>query len=431
MNDLYYNLILVVIIIVLFLSLILIAYFYNSYTNNKATVKDNLYETKDYVNDTTRILDENIKMSYDDNNKRIDKLDDKYKAINRDLTKNVNTNTTDINRLKTGIQDNNDRMTSNLNKFDKNMKQYFEFRSSGSIINDSIYNYTFSAVPNLSMNLITDITALSGMTIKTDDKLGKNMRICDEGVNQINCIDMSITDGTFNIKPSPVTSNNVNTINIKGRDESKIANIDLVNNNIYLGGDKDTAGMMVNKDNIYVKKLNFMNPASSFTDEKVYVDKSKILKNQPQALNANTYEFNIYDTKMHKDPADILITIPCNYLIQASTGDKYKIYITLTVPYKPFKIYGIERNKVIQIPVYQLANMKVDEIPLDNKDITSLSKIGDIKLKEKIIKITTLDNLNFGDVINIELESADLTIMEKYKTVNPLFTSFDAYIVDM
>ena len=69
-----------------------------------------------------KLLDDNIKTSYDDNNKRIDKLDSKYKEINRDLTKEVNTNTTDISKIKLNIDTNNSNITKSLNNFDNNLK---------------------------------------------------------------------------------------------------------------------------------------------------------------------------------------------------------------------------------------------------------------------------------------------------------------------
>ena len=56
MNDTYIILIIIIIILVLSLSFILISYFYNSYSNNKIVVNDNLVKTKDYINNTTTTL---------------------------------------------------------------------------------------------------------------------------------------------------------------------------------------------------------------------------------------------------------------------------------------------------------------------------------------------------------------------------------------
>jgi len=50
MNDLYYNIIIIVLVLVLFLAYILIAYFYTSYSNYKEDVDVNFEKTKNYIN---------------------------------------------------------------------------------------------------------------------------------------------------------------------------------------------------------------------------------------------------------------------------------------------------------------------------------------------------------------------------------------------
>jgi len=455
MNDIYYNLILLVIIIVLFLALILIAYFYNSYTNNKIVLKNNLYETKDYVNDTSRILDENIRASYDDNNKRIDKLDDKYKDINRDLTRNINTNTNEINKLKGSIELSSNNINKSLNNFDNGLKQYFDFKASGSRISDSIFNYTFAPVPNLSIDLIRNVTALNGMTVMSDVTTNNNFRICDTDNSKKNCIDMSITkEGVFNIAPIPDISNekinNINKINILNKDNKKLVNIDLKTNNIFLGGEGDDAGMMINNDNVFVKKLNLINPNISFTDEKIYKDKNSYL---PADNSVNTYEFNIMDTKY---VPETLISIPCNYWIEtkdkvdgagvggidASTKyDINKLTIQLRIDNNIFFPLGIPTGTKIRIPIHHLIKPVIQSpqddilINLDNS-MTSIFAVkyeADVNSRMNYIICELLTNINFGDLLNIILDNnhKKFVLDKKYDDIKPLFSTFDAYIVNM
>jgi hypothetical protein len=452
MNDIYYNLIILIIIIVLFLSLILIAYFYNSYTNNKIVIKNNLYETKDYVNDTSRILDENIRASYQDNNKRIDKLDDKYKVINKDLQTNINTNTTEINKLKTSIDASSNNINKTLNNFDNGLKQYFDFKSSGSRISDSIFNYTFAPVPNLSIDLIRNVTALSGMTVMSDVTTNNNFKICDTDNSKKNCIDMSITkEGVFNIAPIADFGdkvNNINTINILNKDNKKLLNIDLKTENIFLGGDKDEAGMMIHNDKVFVKKLNLLHPNKNFTDDKFYANKNTYLQN---ANEVNTYEFDIMDTKYQKD---VLINIPCNYWIEtevktttppsgtdtSTIREIKKIIIQLRIDNYTFFPLGLNAGTIIRIPIYHLAVPTTDikNDGLVNLDINMRSKVklsfeGLVQGKQNIIICETLTNIDYLDVLNIVLENTNniFALDKKYDNIEPLFSTFNAYIVNM
>jgi len=450
MNDIYYNIIIVVIIIVLCLSLILIAYFYNSYVNNKITIKNNIYETKDYVNDTTRILDENIRASYNDNNKRIDKLDDKYKDINRDLTRNINSNTNDISKLKTTIDASSNNITKTFNNFDNGLKQYFDFKSSGSRISDSIFNYTFAPVPNLSMDLIRNVTAVSGMTIMSDTTTNNNFRICDTDNTKKNCIDMSISkEGVFNIAPIPDISsdklNNINSINILNKDSEKLVNIDLNTNNIYLGGEGENAGMMINKNDVFVKKLNLIHPFANFTDEKIFKNKTSYLQNSP---DINAYEFDIDDTKFKTES---IINIPCNYWIDvintASSGSTpsyeiTKISIQLRLDNILFYPDNLPKSGTkISIPIHHLAPPTTTNLinSLDNKDISMSSKFAisfksDKDAQSNYIICELLTNtLVYGETLNIILENLDKKFIldPKYNDIRPIFSTFDAFIINV
>ena len=77
-----------------------------------------------------------------------------------------------------------------------------------------------------------NITAVSGMTIKTDaDNL---MKICDlSSINSSNCMNMNVNNNNFNIYPTvPTTTNNnnISNIDIYNKNKSQImARFDLNN----------------------------------------------------------------------------------------------------------------------------------------------------------------------------------------------------------
>lgn len=269
MNDLYYNIIIIVLVLVLFLAYILIAYFYTSYSNYKDDVDVNFEKTKNYINLNITKLDSNIRTSIDENNTKIfntsNYISDINTKVNRNdlrYTDNYNNVTNLINVTNTNLNNTNSNLNlflnntnsninntnSNLNKFDTNIKQYFQYKSNGSTINDAIFNYQFGVSPNLSLDLLRNVNAISGMTVETDNSTN-NFRLCDKSRN---CMDMNIDNQGLNIFPSIFNSNNT-TSNIYIYDKNKtsiLAKFDLANRGIYLGGDGENAGMYINNSNV-------------------------------------------------------------------------------------------------------------------------------------------------------------------------------------
>jgi hypothetical protein len=296
------------------------------------------------------------------------------------------------------------------------------------------------------------VTALSGMTVMSDVTTNNNFKICDTDNSKKNCIDMSITkEGVFNIAPIADFGdkvNNINTINILNKDNKKLLNIDLKTENIFLGGDKDEAGMMIHNDKVFVKKLNLLHPNKNFTDDKFYANKNTYLQN---ANEVNTYEFDIMDTKYQKD---VLINIPCNYWIEtevktttppsgtdtSTIREIKKIIIQLRIDNYTFFPLGLNAGTIIRIPIYHLAVPTTDikNDGLVNLDINMRSKVklsfeGLVQGKQNIIICETLTNIDYLDVLNIVLENTNniFALDKKYDNIEPLFSTFNAYIVNM
>lgn len=414
MTDTYIILIMIIIIVVLILSFILISYFYNSYNTNKIAVNDNLVKTKDYINNTTTTLNSNIK----DTKTNIDKVDMLLtNRINRAST-DIAINSNDITTLKNNVGLMSTLVNtngSNLNNYDKSIKQYIEFRNNNTTINDALFNYRFEVVPNLSMNFLRNITAVSGMTVKTNNT-DNSMRICDNSIGTSNCIDMNIKDGAFDIYPSAVPQNNVNNINIYNKNKQKVlANFNLVDNNIYLGGAKEDAAMFINESNVYVKKLNFLIKDGKFDSSKQIFNKQA--NNLTQ--NYNTYSYDINDiVRLNQLTYSVngIYTIIKGAAIAGGTAAN-----TLIINFK--SIYDILPNKNIEIDVPELGNTDITDKDIVNIEGTSSSFFPKGVLNKTKIKFTLAATTTIPANTNIRIKLSDTNL-----ALSTNFTDTDNYI---
>jgi len=397
MNDTYIILIIIIILLVLVLSFILISYFYNSYNNNKIVVNDNLIKTKDYINNTTTTLNSNIK----DTKTNIDKVDMLLSSkINKNNT-DISINSNDITTLKNNmglLSTIVNNTGSNLNNYDKNIKQYIEFRNNDININDALYNYRFEVVPNLSMNFLRNINAISGMTIKTGSQ-DKLMRICDNSIGNSNCIDMNINNGSFDIYPTSGINNNINNINIYNKDKKKVlANFDLKDNNIYLGGNNEEAAMFINDSNLYVKNINFLINNATYKGTKEVFNKNANNLNQ----NYNTYTYDINDiVRLNQLSYNVsgIYTI-----IKDPSGGANTIILNFK------SIYDILSGKNIEIEVPELANATTTNIDIVNTELSSSSFIPKGILNKTKLTFTPTIIIKANTNIRIRLVDTNLAL---------------------
>lgn len=414
MTNTYIILIMIVIIVVLILSFILISYFYNSYNTNKIAVNDNLVKTKDYINNTTTTLDSNIK----DTKTSIDKVDMLLtNRINRSST-DIAINSNDITTLKNNVGIMSTLVNtngSNLNNYDNSIKQYIEFRNNNTTINDALFNYRFEVVPNLSMNFLRNITAVAGMTVKTNNT-DNSMRICDNSIGTSNCIDMNVKDGSFDIYPSAIVSNNINNINIYNKNKQKVlANFNLADNNIYLGGAKENAALFINESNVYVKNLNFLIKDGKFDENKQVFDKRA--NNLTQ--NYNTYSYDINDiVRLNQLTYSVngMYTIIKGAVIAGGTAAN-----TMIINIK--SIYDILPNKRFEIDVPELANTSPTDKDIINIEGTSSSFFPKGVLNRTKIKFTLGKTTTIPANTNVRIKLSDTNL-----ALSANFTETDNYI---
>jgi hypothetical protein len=293
MNELFYALIMITIIIVLILVFVLISYFYNNYSDNKDKVNANFKKTSNYINDTNNTIVQNISSVDNKYGNITSKTNSDLSSLSSNFTSYVNTTNPLLSSFSSNLNANtilNTNTSSNLSKFDNNLKNFFEFRNNNASINEALFNYNFGVTPNLSLSLLQRIDAASGMTIKTDANQ-RSLKICDHA-NSNSCIDLNVQNGNFNIYPSAGTSGTVNNLNIKKSVTGRVlANFDFNSNSIYLGGVGEDAGLFINENNVYLKNLNLLSNNANFNDAKVMYNST--FPTQPY----NTYSYNLEDVK--------------------------------------------------------------------------------------------------------------------------------------
>lgn len=413
MNDLLYNIIIIVLVIVLFLVYILIAYFYTSYNNYKEDVDDNFEKTKNYINSSITKLNHNIHSSINENNtkinntsnyindinSRVNRVDLKSKDYYDEVKSSINTTNTNLNNL-------NSRLTSNdvnLDKFDTNLKQFFQYKTNGTTINDAIYNYKFGVSPNLSLDLIRNVNAISGITIETDNTANTNFRLCDKSTNK-NCMDMNINNQGLNIFPTPSGTSVNTTNNIYIYDKTKeniIAKFDLANKGIYLGGDGENAGMFIKDGNVYVKKINLLN--GDYASIKTTYDKSK--KGQIQTFN--TYPLDLTDINNKTEITGIYVihrgteTPPLNIII---------------INFKSSNDIPAGTSLIFNIP--ELSNTSIIDEQIITTETSPTSILSSVSLNIDNIKMITSSLIQKDKNIRIKLTSDKFTIdTEKTETI--------------
>ena len=136
--------------------------------------------------------------------------------------------------------------TTDISGFDRALKHFFGFKHNEEVISDSLYTHAFSGgTKDLELKHKTNMN--SGLTIRTSGD--NSMRVCKDGSED--CMGFGVSGNDFNM----TSYNNVNTFKINGNNETKLANFDLENNNIYMGGHDDNATMTIKDGRIVFNKL--------------------------------------------------------------------------------------------------------------------------------------------------------------------------------
>lgn len=260
--------------IILICIIIYIIYDYINYKNN---VDETIQITTDYINsnlkkviDNSKELDTKLKNKIVDLNTSMDnlKLDNETNSLLID--EKISNTDYKLELLESNDKINNKLIENNnnilLNKINDRISSLNTINSNENInqnyistkltdidnyieLNKRIFNYRTSST-NESLNILKNVNALGGMTIKTDLSTDKNFRICG---NTDNCIKMSVNQDKFNIIPEKI-----NNLYINSYDNKPIANFDMKNNSIFLGGTDVKSPFYIIDSNVFLENINFV-----------------------------------------------------------------------------------------------------------------------------------------------------------------------------
>jgi len=411
MNELFYNIIIIVVILVLFLAFVLIAYFYSSYNNYKEDVDINFSKTKEYINKTVSTLNNNIKTSIQNNNDKINNTSNYIFDINNRVNRTELRSTDNYNELRSTLSNTNmnisnfdSRLTSNrdnLNRFDNGLKQFFKFNAGNpaTTINQALFDYQFQVGTNiLSLDILRRVNAIAGITINTDTTTGvnNNLSVCDN--TNSNCIDMNVDTNGFNIYPR--TTGGLSNLNIYNKSKNKvIAKFDTNTNEIYLGGSGEDAGMLVKDSNIYIKenRLNLLKDGSLYGDVKTVYNKNN--RGTPQTFN--TYQISYADTHTNNSITGI-------YSI--TKGTETPPILTIVINFK--SSYNIPSGTLININIAELTPTLLDKPILSGTETspTGLFGVNSLVFSGNNLKLTTSANIQANQNIRIKTTSGDYQI---------------------
>ena len=200
------------------------SYLYDTYTNYKININNNLIRSEKQINDT----------SFAFNN-----LQD---IIVKDVT-----------RVNSSILNMSNAINNDILNLNSNITNIFELSSNNIRVND-LYS---TSVPSsdINLNINNNVSTWSSLTMHTDAS-SKYFNICDNKTNLSDqvCVTMNIDDsGIFNIYSSNKNnSKKVNGINIYN-DSNVLVAFNTTNNSISLGSDINPAIFI--KDNIYTPQI--------------------------------------------------------------------------------------------------------------------------------------------------------------------------------
>jgi hypothetical protein len=151
------------------------------------------------------------------------------------------------------------------------------------VINDKIFDYTFLSDPTnemYKMKLMKRVEAASGLTVNTERN---GLSICSNN----SCINVQLRDNVFSVSPA---NDGNNYLEITDFNKATLANLDLKNKKVFLGGkDADSAPMYLDSGDIKINPSKFKLKGTG-TDS----DKS-LLQILGQMSNRNTKMGDVLD----------------------------------------------------------------------------------------------------------------------------------------
>ena len=189
------------------------------------------------------------------------KEDMNAKTEQRDLTiKNLgidaNNITSNLNQIDKTLSKKHNEDSSDLNSFDKAIKNYFSFGdNNASIQNEKLFEHVFSRI-SPDMELLARVNTAQGLMVNTKSEFldNRNMKICNSSNN---CMYMNVNDDGFNITPD-----SIDNLTINSSKKTPLAKFDLENDSIYFGGDDLNSPLFIRDGNVFVNNINLITKPS-------------------------------------------------------------------------------------------------------------------------------------------------------------------------
>jgi hypothetical protein len=250
---------------------------------------------------------------------------------------------------------------SNVSDFDANLKHFFRFKNNNVALDTSqkIYDYVFGPTGK-NIDLITKVTAASGMTINTPTS-DMSFKICN---NSSNCIDMKVTDKSFNIMPA-----NLDNMTFLSKNSTPLAKFDMENDKLFFGGNnEDNSPMFIHNSNLYINEMNIRR--KSDPERRSLKLSGDTINTMIGRYNSNidlyaTQSFNIgnslnkINTNLHTLTSNVNTvkdTVVVHYQLYSTgldTDDPTSTYYNQTMTLKINPIYDLEANTTIEIYISQ------------------------------------------------------------------------------
>lgn len=189
------DIIMAIIFFIMFLIILgILIYFIYDYITYKQVVDDTVIYIRDVINTSNQVISSSIKS----NKNYIERVDS-----------NLSKNLQDEQLRNDRDNENITTLQNNLNKFDTNLKRFFQFTKNDVPISDKLFEHQFDADANNSrykLNLLQRVNAATGITINED------MKICNSGSGE-DCMKFKVDDTQFLIAPE-ASDNNIKYMQI-------------------------------------------------------------------------------------------------------------------------------------------------------------------------------------------------------------------------
>jgi len=302
---------------------------------------------------------------------------------------------------------------------DNNFEKTKDYINSSISTLDTNFKTSIKEINNNS-NTINDInTRINRIDLKYKDdydelkktisleKTPNTTKICDNEIIK-NCIDLNISSNGFNIYPSTST-NNINNLNIYNKNKDKIiAKVEMNNNQIYIGGDGENAGLYIKDDNVYMKKLNLI--STNYSSPKILYDKSRI----SQTNNFNTYPL------VFNDFIDI----------KELSGTYVLTYKKLSIP--NFFDLALNFKSSKDIPTGSTISINIPEISITSTDFTISSSftsipsfISNIRFEKNNLILNNSTTIKANTNIYINFNTSRLILIDAYGNVGVIYNNFN------